>query len=310
MAEAPPVSLIIRGRTLLSFAWRQTWNFSKDTIGRNLTLIILTAIASIILGLTQSGLLSIVGAIAPIVITIILVFGYYLIKAPLVALAETQTTVRELTNRFNAERPLPELDVTIHEALIELHPRKNWSGWSQEDRESINCFIEATIHNKSDVETNVRRYHLYALIDQRAYRHVVPIKQLDHFYLSIVTEDFSARYPEEPEQRELDKFELENLGAKIAENVTLTKTSSKTGWLGFTVYDLNLPFETQTKDYAYQNEEGEYVADERDEAIGIRTDLISELVLTVVDGYGREKAISVRAPFTKYGKRIRLKSKS
>jgi hypothetical protein len=138
----------------------------------------------------------------------------------------------------------------------------------------------------------------------------VPIKNLDQFYLSIVAEDFSYYHPEEPEERELEKREMDDLSAKITEVHTLTKERSKSGWLGFTVYDLDLPLDTQTREMAEQNEEGEYVVYEIEEPIGVRTDTIKELALSVTDGYGKETTIIIKRPFRKYGKRIRSKSAS
>jgi|GEM_PF-4639854 len=288
----------IDGQSVPVYALSATGEFLKAHVLTTLVMTLVSLTIGVLLGATTSWWLGLTGFTLTVVATLVLMFAYYLAKAPLVELGHHQIILEALT----AKALRPNIEITIHEAIVELRPGNN--------RESVNCFIEATIHNNSDIETNLRRYSLAVVERQRTCTHIVPIKNLDQFYLSIVTEDFSYYHPDVSEERELEKRELDDLSAKITEVHTLTKERSKSGWLGFTVYDLDLPLDTQTREIAEQNEDGEYVVYEIEEPIGVRIDTIKELALSVTDGYGKEETRIIKGPFRKYGKRIRSKSAS
>lgn len=295
--------LTVQGRSIPKFALQETKQFFTSQIRKPLILtlanIIMGTFIGILLGVsgTAWGIGLLVGLSVFVISSLISLAAIYLwhlvIEAPRSILREHQKAIDYLTPIAF----LPDIDITVNEALIELR--------NHNDVDSVNCFLDVTLHNKSVIESNLRSWSLALMVNSRKCEHVIALPTVKYFYLSIVVLDFIPVSAVDFEEREVAHRKLEDLSEKISEQHVLIKGHSKSGWLGFTAHDLNLPVNSVVEWVSEQDDEGEYKTYQTEVDRIPDLSAITELILTVVDGYGTAKTVNVKGPFTKYGKRIK-----
>lgn len=230
-------------------------------------------------------------------------FLFNLGREPLIILREHQAILDSTLARLrlleaDPKQALPVVTVTIRDALVE-----SLDGTPQ-------CFLNINVHNETEEETNLTNYVLTLKIIDKTYD-TNTLLEVSEFYLSRFSEVYVEDY-EEPEEQEIGKEDLEDFLAKIRHRPLLRKGPSVFGWIAFTAHHAQLPIEVKTigvNEYSVQNEEGEYEIIEDPETRRFPNfNALTEMTLTLTDGYNQPHTATIKAPFRQHGKRIKRRS--